>query len=99
MDHLPQMTRLSFRLPETPFYTPYRYDNFKEVSQLPSTPAYVKHCHDGHGLRDFPDASNYQCGRRYQEGDDDSAFFQAWLYFGTLMEVLRTHEISVDVRD
>lgn len=99
MDHLPQLTRPSSQLPETPFYTQYRYDNLREVSQLPSTPVHIKHRYDFHGLRDFPGVNNYQFGRQYQEGDDDSAFFQAWLYFGTLIEVLRTHEISVDVRD
>src|SRR5437667_10233597 len=99
MDHLPQLARLRCRLPETPFYAQYRYQNFKEVSQLLSTPVHIKYRDDVHGLRDFPDVNNYQFGRRYQEGDDDSAFFQAWLYFGTLMGVLRTHEISVDVRD
>lgn len=60
-------------------------------------PFYGRFNYDGLGIRGFPSRCSFQLenpGAIYTN-DEYSAFFQAWLYFGTLVDVFGAYDIPV----
>lgn len=70
-----------------------------QSSRVAKAPFYSRYNYDSVGIQGFPERCGYQLGSPYHHRDADSAFFQAWLYFGTLIEVLGTYDITVEVSD
>ena len=67
--------------------------------QVPETPFYTRYSYDNRGIQGFSARSHYSFGSGHETPDSDSAFFQAWLYLGTLTEVFKAYDITVDLRD
>ena len=60
---------------------------------------YAKYNYDGGGIPDFPSRCGFKFEAHTQDQEMNSAFLQAWLYFGTLAEVLRVYDIPLVTSD
>jgi hypothetical protein len=83
MDHLPQMSNPTVPIIQVPFLQDSRF------------------VYDGRGLQDYPARCNFfiRNSGGGSEDLDSSAFFQSWLFFGTLIEVFKTYDIPVQYSD
>jgi hypothetical protein len=71
------------------------------IGALPDVPFYCRYEYAEGGILEFPGRRDFKVtnpGGIYAR-DEYSAFFQAWLYFGTLIEVFRTYDIRVSISD
>ena len=68
---------------------------------LPIVPFLVQDwcCYDGQGLQDFDKRAGFDFKDKAQDDAQASSFFQAWLYFGTLTEILAVHDVPVQYDD
>jgi hypothetical protein len=83
MDHLPQLQERSGFRIEVRFLENARFG------------------YDPQGLRGFPERCNFTFARPHdlQTDWESSAFFQSWLFFGTLVEVFKVYNIPIQRDD